>query len=214
LPALPQEKILRATASGGAVTLTDVVDFGGLMGRNLIRIGMAKNNINYLTKDLKMSNLRVTREQVEAAVLGLDICCDDINLAALVQLIGIDNTLTLASKYYHSLKIPARFALACARRVQNEETKKVLDDLENFLISQSVTSEDLVKEAEDLSRENELEYNAIYHALYSAISYTSDAIHAYHAQGFCAALVSEEKTWAEIGRQEFILIQIIESAGN
>jgi hypothetical protein len=79
-----------------------------------------------------MGNLRVTRVQVEAEFPGLDICCNDINLSALVDSLGIDKTLIIADECYNSLKIPARFALACARRIQDDESKKILDDIEEI----------------------------------------------------------------------------------
>jgi hypothetical protein len=79
-----------------------------------------------------MGTLRVTKEQIEAEFPGLKICCDDISLAALVDLIGINKTLIIADECYNSLKIPAKFALACARRVQDDKSKKILDDIEEL----------------------------------------------------------------------------------
>jgi hypothetical protein len=92
-----------------------------------------------------MGNLRVTKEQIEAEFPGLKICCDDISLAALVDSLGIDKTLIIADECYNSLKIPARFALACARRIQDADSKNILDDIEELFQFEHAAWSDWVK---------------------------------------------------------------------
>lgn len=159
-----------------------------------------------------MGNLRVTREQIEAEFPGLKICCDDISLAALVDLIGINKTLIIADECYNGLKIPALFALACARKVQDDQTKKILDDLENFLIGQSSTRSDMGKIADKINHWQTLGYagsETAFYAVRAALYPLYSAVDAHRASGCC--LASADNLDAEKQWQESELIRIIES---
>jgi hypothetical protein len=156
-----------------------------------------------------MSDLRVTREQVEAAVLGLDICCDDISLAALVDLLGINRTLLIADECYNSLKIPALFALACARRIQNAETKKILDDIEELFQFEYTTWSDWVK-LHDKYKPWQFDYTR---TVFDTMTLQRGAIRAIETRLLC---INESDNYIldEIAWQDEALTRIIESFVN